>query len=368
MKRPILLYLHSIQGGGAERFFLTLANGLSPDLFEVHVVLGSDHIKDYEAKFSASIKLHYLYSKASKKSLIKLAKLIRQIRPQLAFTTINKNNLTLLAASILSCHQMPIVVREANHLSKTEYSSRKVRFLTRWLYNLKASQIVAVSNGVKDDLVNHYKIKKAKISIIYTPIDLEKIHQLGQYNPYDDEQPNRIVHVGSFTSQKDHRTLLEAFALVLKDMQAHLTLVGDGPLKSSILEDIKLHNLIKNVTLTGFVQNPFGYVYHSDLFVLSSKYEGFPNVLLEAMALHTPIVSTDCPSGPNEIIDDGVNGLLVPVESKERLAKAMLTLLKNADQRVKYADSAYEKVQSFSLSSQLKAYETLFLSRMDEKL
>ncbi len=222
-------------------------------------------------------------------------------------------------------------------------------------YYPKADMIVAVSQGVAEDLIKSFNIPKEKIQVIYNPITPEifqKAKELLGHPWFGPNQPPVILAIGRFTKQKDFPTLLKAFALVRQQRKVRLLILGDGeerPLLEQLTRNLKIQN---DVMMPGFTDNPYAFMKRAALFVLSSVYEGLPNVLIEAIALGCPVVSTDCPSGPREILDGGRYGRLVPVGDYEALANAILQTLDNRpDPKV-----LQQRAAQFSLENAVKEY------------
>ena len=228
-------------------------------------------------------------------------------------------------------HKRPhLMVTEHNdfrHMpSLTIIERHGLKLLGKWLYSLTDS-VAAVSNGVARSISDTTGFPRADIQVIYNPIrkvsgeafdasdsDLAKWWQDGR---------QRIIAVGSLKPQKGFEVLLRAFAKVSKSLDAKLLILGEGQLRASLGNQIVELDLEDRVRLPGFREDPFPFFRQADLFVLSSFWEGLPGVLIEALACGTPVVATDCPSGPAEILDDGAYGMLVPVGDECALAEGM---------------------------------------------
>jgi glycosyltransferase involved in cell wall biosynthesis len=226
----------------------------------------------------------------------------------------------------------------------------------------RADSIVCVSRGVADD-ISMVIGKLPTIKVIYNPVvDVEKIKKLIdeplEY-PIGNELPI-VLAVGRLTKAKDYPTMLKAFSLVLEEVSANLLIIGEGEERGKIEKTISDLDISKNVFLIGLQKNPFKYMAKADIFVLSSMLEGFPNVLVEAMACGTPVVSTDCQSGPNEIIQDGKNGFLVPVGDEKKLSEAIIKLLRNKEVRNEFSKKGRERAQYFSAAKSVEEFENLF--------
>jgi glycosyltransferase involved in cell wall biosynthesis len=191
----------------------------------------------------------------------------------------------------------------------------------------KNKKIIAVSQGVADDLVRRFDIPEERVEVIYNPVVVSDIHELAAAAPaaplFDDATDPVIMAAGRMTAQKDFPTLVRAFAILAERRSCRLAILGDGEEKRALLAMVGRLGLQDRIQLPGYVMNPYQYMTQADVFVLSSAWEGFGNVLAEAMALGIPVVSTDCPYGPREILMDGALGPLVPIGDPEALADAI---------------------------------------------
>lgn len=331
----IALFLPSLHGGGAERVMLTLANAMSARGYAVDLVLGTAdgaYLKDAAPK----LRVIDLGCKRVIKALVPLARYLRQDRPKTMLSALNHANIIAIVANILAGRKTRLVVSEHNTISVEACSARtltarSVYFLTSKSY-LHADSVVAVSKHAAEDLERFAGLKPDSVRAIYNPFDLGLIAQQAAIAPdhpwLASGQPPLVIAIGRLTEQKDFPLLIRAFAQVRAKRVARLLILGEGELRS------KLNGLTAEVGLTdadvqmpGFVPNPFSYLQRSSVFVLSSRWEGFGNVIVEAMACGTPVVSTDCPSGPREILEDGRWGRLVPPGDVESLAQAIESVL-----------------------------------------
>jgi glycosyltransferase involved in cell wall biosynthesis len=168
-----------------------------------------------------------------------------------------------------------------------------------------------------------------------------------------------IVTSCRLNAQKDFSTLLKAFREIRKTMESRLIIVGDGELREEIIRLAETLGLSEDVVITGFKRNPFRFLRSADVFVLSSFFEGFGNVIVEAMALGIPVVATDCPSGPAEIIQNGANGFLVPVMDYHRMAEAILKILTDEAVRQEFSLKGIERAEVFQMSDMVERYRRL---------
>jgi glycosyltransferase involved in cell wall biosynthesis len=219
-----------------------------------------------------------------------------------------------------------------------------------------ADGIVAVSRGVAEDLLKNTRIPAAKIKVIHNPIVtkglLDRSREPVDHPWFQPGEPPVIIGAGRLSSQKAFHILIEAFALVRREQQCRLVILGEGSERSRLESLTEQLRIAGDVDLPGFVENPHAWVAKSSLFVLSSFYEGFGNVLVEALAVQTPVVSTDCPSGPSEILGGGRFGRLVPPGDKDALAAAILEALADPDPPPSFKDA----VRPFKADKVAKQY------------
>lgn len=226
----------------------------------------------------------------------------------------------------------------------------------------QADEIVAVCDGVADDLSESLGVPRHRITTVYNPLPLDSIDELAKAEPQHpwlvDNSVPLIVTVGRLTPQKDHATLLRAVSRLNQARACRLIIIGEGGQRSRLEGLISSLGLEKSVQLIGNTSNPFSYVARSNVFVLSSAWEGFPNVLLEALACRTPIVSTDADGGgPAELLQGGRFGRLVPVGAPEQLASAIREALADPGD----VQSGRRHVQAFTIERACKLYAGLML-------
>ena len=269
------------------------------------------------------------------RSLPFLVRYLSEARPQALLTTLHANNLAAIWAKRLSGCQTQIMIREASTISLNLAQedcgfSKQVPALARRWYG-EADGIVAVSEGAAEDLASFVGLPRSRVVTVYNSVDFDRVQDLAA-EPLEDpwftkEELPLFVTVGRLDAAKDIPTLLAAFAKVRAAKPCRLAVVGEGKLRSQCEALLRSLALTDCVRLVGRDSNPFRYIANAKVFVLSSAYEGFPNVLLEAMACGCPVVSTDCRSGPRELLSDGRFGHLVPVGDSDALAEAMLNTL-----------------------------------------
>lgn len=333
-QKKIAVFLPALHGGGAERTMLNLAGGIAGRGYAVDLVL-SRADGPYLNEIPAGVRLIDLASSSTLKSLPALVRYLRRERPQAMVSALSRANLTAVLARRLSGHPRTLLVNEQNTLSKWSQKSKSWRFrcvpkLASYLYRWTTS-VVAVSQGVADDLTGNCGIPADRVQVIHNPgitPQLEaKAQDLVEHPWFAANQPPVLLSVGSLTIQKDYGTLLRAFSHVRRRQPARLMILGEGSERESLESLTNELGLADDVSFPGFVDNPYAYMKRAAAFVLSSQWEGLPTVLVEALYCGVPLVATDCPSGPREILHEGKYGELVPVGDCEELGNAITRTL-----------------------------------------
>lgn len=359
----IMFFLYSFSGGGAERTVLNILNNLDKTKFNPILVLGTKKDAPYLENMSSEIKIINLETSRLRKSLLALRKCINQEKPDILFSTVNPNNIVLSIAKVFSKQRRKkMILREANNRTESGKVGILNKIITYITYNFIADEIVALSKGVKDDLVTNFKISKNKISVIYNPVEVEFIKKKSA-EPIEELKHSidvkRIITVGRLVEQKDYPTLFHAIKK-LKNQNIQLLILGKGVLEDKLKKMCQELGVQDKVLFLGFQNNPYKYISQSDLFVLPSKWEGFGHVLVEAMASGTPVISSNCNSGPFEIIEDNKYGVLFPVGDYMTLAKKIEEMLDDDNLRDQYVIKGYTRAESFSAQKIVKEYERLF--------
>jgi glycosyltransferase involved in cell wall biosynthesis len=258
--------------------------------------------------------------------------------------------------TIVSIHSFVTV-----YLGRELFASLK-QTLVFILYR-RAYRVIAVSNGIVPDLKENYRIPLQKIRVVYNGIAIDKIDALASIQPdalfFDGITPV-VLSCGRLAEMKNFPLLINAFAMLLKKIPARLVIMGAGKQRQSLEKLVSELGIASHVFFTGYMENPFQYMKKSDIFVLSSLYEPFGLVLVEAMVCGTPVISTDCPSGPGEIIEHGVNGLLVPPNDPQALADAMKKVLTSPLLRRKLSSGGRKRALDFSVEKMTAEYERIF--------
>lgn len=330
----IAIYLPSLRGGGAERAMVTLANGFADQGLKVDLVLARAE-GPYLSEVSSAVRVVDLQSSRVLTSLPSLVRYLRREHPRAMLSALSHANVIAIMACMLSRITVRLVVSERSNLSMSSskpqnWRARIVLSLMHRIYR-RAEGVVAVSRGVADDLAKTIDLPRDRISVVYNPVVtpelIEKSGMLLEHSWLGEGKPPVILGVGRLTRAKDFATLICAFERVRAHRDCRLVILGEGELRAELEQLVVSLGIQDSVQLPGFSDNPFVWMSRVRLVVLSSRWEGLPNVLIQAMACGAAVVSTDCCSGPDEILEWGKWGTLVPVGDMEALAQAMAAVL-----------------------------------------
>lgn len=326
-----LVFLQNLAGGGAERVLLALAAGLAGRSVSVQLLLiraEGAYLRQVPSQLDCSV----LGPARTREVLPALVRRLRQQRPRWLVTGLTHVNLVGIAARRLALSDTRALITEHNQIGAGGQVPGGVwaRRLMPLLYPL-SDEIVAVSRGVGVDVARAARLSAERVRVIYNPIVSGRIAALaaqGACHPWvANGGPPLVLGVGRLVPQKDFATLLRAFARVRAYRSVRLAILGEGPQRDRLMllaQELGIH---KDLLLPGFVTNPFAWLGRASLFVLSSAWEGLPTVLIEALACGTPVIATDCPHGPREILENGAVGPLVPVGDSVKMADAIHRML-----------------------------------------
>ncbi len=328
----IAFLLPSLRGGGAERVVMDLAReaaeqGLAVDM----VVVNRDGAVADD--LGPEVRMIELERSRVALGLFPLINYLRRYRPAALLTTLEHTNVLAVVASRFA-RGTRVVLREANTLSEdlVGIEGRVVRAFMRLTYR-SADAVVAVSKGVRESLLSELGLDSSRVRVILNPVITPRV-LAGADEPvehpwfFPGEAPV-ILGVGRLSEQKGFDTLLRAFAKVRQSTHCRLVLLGEGEGRPELEELAKQLGVSADTAMPGFVANPFAYMRRCGVFVLSSRWEGLPNVLIQAMAVGAKAVATDCPSGPSEVTDGGTLAPLVPVDDVEAMAEAISATLRS---------------------------------------
>ncbi len=365
--------------GGVERVLEIILRHLNRSNFNpAVVVLGPHHRRELE--LPRNVPLRHIGKKHARNAVKELRRIIEVGEPDIIYSAKTHVNVAAILANRLARHPSCIVLSEMSHLSaqlRSQPFPWKWRrlftlLLARNLYRRAADKVVFVSKEALQDGCTRLRIPKEKAVMIYNPIVDDTL--LGRSkeavkHPWFIERKAQpiILAVGRLTRQKGFSYLLEALCRVRESVPARLAIIGEGEEHQRLITLTETLGLKDEVLFLGFQSNPYKFMARADVFALSSLYEGLPTVLVEAMACGVPVISMRCPSGPEEIITDGVNGLLVPPADPHALAEAIVKMLTNPEMARKMALAGKQRAEDFRADKIIRQYERLFETVLGEK-
>lgn len=354
--------LPDLRGGGAERVAVNLANGFAQRGYIVDMVLLSA-TGELLSDLHPDIRVVDLKVQRMRWALPALVRYLRRARPAAVLAFMWPLTVIALWARTLSRAPTRLVVAEHTTWSRSELLKRwsvgwQIRASMHRFFP-KADAIVAVSQGAADDLAHFATLDHSAITVIYNPV-------VGDRPMLQVPPPSapvgwcvgshlKVLAVGTLKEIKDYSTLLNAFAVLRQRVDARLLILGEGECRAELEAQARRMDISDSVFMPGFVKDTAPYYHHADLHVLSSTGEGLPTVIIEALAAGTPVVSTDCPSGPREILCGGQFGHLVQVGDVEALAAAMQASLTATHDRA----ALMARAQDFSIDKAVDQYEAL---------
>lgn len=355
-RKKLLFLIPTLTGGGAERVVVTLLQHLDRSRFELALAVVDTRDAAFRDEVPADVEFIDLGCRRVRHALPKLVRLLWRRRPDVVMSTLGHLNLALAMVRPLLPGSTRYVARETTVVSNgiAGYSRPQ---LWAWAYRRfygRLDRVVCQSLGMRDDLVQNFGLEAKRTVIIHNPVDRRRIAAALADAGQTTTPPGllRVVAAGRLSAEKGFDLLLDALALSRR-RDLHLTILGEGPLRAELNARAEALGIAERVHFAGFVRNPYPTLSAADLFVLSSRYEGFPNVVLEALACGTPVVATPAPGGVREILD-GVAGCIVADEvSAPALAAAL-----DRWQPTRVPPSA---VTSYAVERIVAAYEAEFL-------
>jgi glycosyltransferase involved in cell wall biosynthesis len=326
----IAFYISTLRGGGAEGVFVNLINYSLKAGYEVVLLLnrmGGEKLNFLDPGVNI-VKLDAGYAK---KSVTELKNFIDSQSPDVVISTLSHCNYALILANILSRKKTKVIVREANSFLSQRKSLPRIKLIREFikvfvLYRF-ADTILVNSENSRAELAKITRLNSNRIILMRNPVDLNRIISQsnlelnGRIKSFINNS-NIILGVGRLEESKDFATLIRAFSL-LKHENCKLVILGEGTLRPRLELLISNLNLENKVLMPGYLSNPYNVIKKSKVYVLSSIYEGMPNSLIEALILNIPVVSTDCPGGPRDLLKDSRNGILVKVSDPDGMASAI---------------------------------------------
>lgn len=364
----ILFIIPALGNGGAERTAQLLLNNINRKKFKVYLVVFKDFDKNsYLILEDIPV---IVIKKRNRwdffKLVLKISSLLKEIKPDIVVGFIDYANIISVLARKISGWNGKIVLTEHSNPQIT-LPHKKFQKLKKWFIKIIYSSsdfTVTVSKGMKKSMENYLGLNGDKIKVIYNSIDINSIKKMTKEIPshswFKEKKFPILISIGRLTKQKAYIDLLRAFTTVKKNILCKLIIIGVGEDLENLRNLSKRLEISEDVDFIGFQKNPFAFISYSDVFILSSHWETFGIVLIEAMACGIPVISTRCPYGPEEIIIDRVNGLLVPVGNIKIMSEAISRLLDDRELRDYLAEGGMKRAKDFGVEKMVKEYEKCF--------
>lgn len=371
-KKRIMFFIYQMGGGGAARTLLNIINNIDRTKF-TPVLVTLNYDGSYEKYINEDVKFIKLKTKRLRSAILPLSKVIRQQQVELVFSTIPNYNIIALLATMLSFTSAENVVREAAYLGGSAKENLKLRFAGQ-LYR-RAKKVIALSKGVKKNIINRYKVNSDKIDIIYNPVDIEGIREMMAKDEVSDvhkaifeSSVRTIITAGRLHPDKDQKTLLKAFKKVRENhMDSHLFILGEGGLEADLKHMAVDLDIEDSVHFAGFQHNPYAYFKYADTFVLSSVREGFGHVLTEALAAGIPVVSTKARPGAEEVLAQGEYGYMCEPSDAAALAAGINHIFELSDsEREDIIEKGLERAEEFHVNKITRQYEQMFTEVLEK--
>lgn len=359
-KISVIFILPDLETGGAERIVTTIANHLSRDLFEPKILLLRKQ-GGYLNFLKSDVEIIDIDTERIRHSLKPILKEIYRRKPDIVFSGFGEVN-AYLSLFVKLFPKVKFIARETNVVSE-HVTKKEIKFFYNFYNNYQ--QIIAQSDDMMHDLVNNFKVNRSKIIKINNPVDFEFIDQKLMISRKPESfkyNYKNVVAIGNLSARKGFDNLLKVFSR-LKNEKILLHILGDGK-DREILHQMKDFLGLKNVVFHGRQENPYEFLKYADLFILSSRYEGFPNVLLEAGACGTYSLANNCPGGITEIIQHEINGEIGNINNHEDFSQKIMHILHQSYDQ----DAIKNSIKSrFSKEIILNNYEKVLLDLMKKK-
>lgn len=370
------MLIPTLKGGGAERVFVNLANFFANKDYDVFLI-NSDK-GDYFNEVASNVKVitlnvpkvNVLGKKLGAKIsflffLLKVTRTLTKINPNVLFCTSDLANIVGYYSRRLFLKKTKLIVRQARPVLESNTRNSMSKLLKLAFFD--ADLIIANSPDTEKSIREFFNGDSLPIKTIGNPVYDHSIISLGSGKPHRwiADKQKYILSVASLWEKKDHATLIRAFKKVREQHTVNLIVLGEGPLKESLQKLVLELGLEDYVDFVGFTENPYPFYLNAEIFVLSSLYEGFGNVIIEALAFGTPVVSTNCVGGPTYILENGKYGDLVPVRNPDAMAQALIYRLDHLDEMG--SDILVNRAKDFALDSIGAQYLETIVRLINEK-
>lgn len=369
--KKLSVFLYSMGPGGAERVVSNLLKHLKQD-YQVHLVLMSDvisypipnevsvHFIEKSDPYESGVKKLFRLFFALPYLAIKYKKICQKLKIDTHFVLMNRPCYIAIMARlfglkgrmVISERSCPSVIYGGSSFNKNDKKTTFLadlagcanKFLVKFLYP-KADLILANAEGNADDLIQNFNIKAEKVAVLENALSLDEISKL-KNEPFNSDFKPFFINIGRLDSGKNQAMLIRAIASI-DNARATLGILGKGPLENELKQLIDELGVNERVRLLGVDKNPFKHIKNAKVLLCASRFEGFSNVLIEALACEKTIISTDHKSGARELIGDDEYGILVPVDDENAMRKAMISVLYDEQKCAKYEAKAYIKASEF---------------------
>lgn len=331
----VLFILGNLSIGGVEKINISIANYFATNYKQNIAIVVLTNI-DPQLKFFISKKVDlFIFQKSNiLKTSILFFNFLKSIKTKIIFSSIDYINVFTFFLVKLSRIKSKLILSERAdpemNIKMADNLKEKIFYFFSFIvgFSYKNCDLVhCISEGIRENLFKTYKIDKKKMVVIYNPFDFTEINKLKIIKKKINKKNIKLLTVGRLVKQKDHQTLIRALNLVKDKINFHLFVVGDGPELTNLKDLVMSFELEKKITFVGKQKNPNKFYKMADIFILSSLWEGFGNVLVEALAYNCRVISSNCPSGPSEILDNGKWGSLFPVRDTIALSNELLKVI-----------------------------------------
>lgn len=384
MKRKILFYIETLQVGGIEKILIELLKNINKENFDINLVIGYHLplLEKFKDDIPKEIKIEYLLKNnifcrfKEKKALGKLSsyeKILNEILAIKRKKVMEKRLLELLNEEkieylidfdmTLATYVEKIKCKKVAycHFSLKNYhrgiKSRQEKLLKRLE---KYNRLIVISDKMREEAIEIYPNLEKNIVRLYNSFNIEEIRKKAEEEIKEVKDKKYILAVGRLEeTQKDFTTLIKGYSKVCKEIEEELYIIGEGRHKQqleNLVRDLKIENRVR---FLGFKSNPYPYMKNASLFVHSSKFEGLPTVMIEALILGKLIIATDCPTGPKEILNDGKNGILTKLEDENNLADAIRKMLISKEKNDIFLQNSLDYIKEFDSNNVVKKFEKM---------
>ena len=360
-QKKLIMFMPSIDGGGVEKNIFLITNYLTKHIKKVCLITFDKRFKNNFKKKVDFISFNFFSNLGINKYFKYFGCLLI-----LTFVIIKNNRKVVVFSfqaniySILICKLLNVKIITRSNSSPSGWSQNYLKNLIFKKILKYADSIVVNSKDFKKELDRKFRLNS---NLIYNPLNINEIKKKSKIKInlrfFESKKTLKIINIARFTDQKDHLTLLKSFKLICKKINAKLLIVGYGKNKYKIQNFIEMHNLKEHVKIIDFQKNPYPYLKRSEVLILSSLYEGLPNVLLESLSLKKFVISSDCPTGPKEILDYGKNGLLFKMNNENDLFKKIIYYIQKKKKCEYLLKNGVKRLWRFDYRSNLQKYVKL---------